>query len=88
MHSLIAWHASRGCVSALHPCGVAEASHQPPRGSLVLVAPAENATDESDDDCYNKVHWLVSTFFLLRVRRYHSPLKGATCLWSCIQDSQ
>lgn len=42
------------------PCtrvGVAEASHQPPRGFLVLVAPTENATDESDDDCYNKVHW-------------------------------
>lgn len=29
--------------------------HQLP---LVLVAPAENATDESDDDCYDKVHWV------------------------------
>lgn len=29
-------------------------AHQPP---LVLVAPAENAADESDDDCYDEVHW-------------------------------
>lgn len=36
-----------------------------PSTTSVFVAPAENATDESDDDCHNEMHWPVSTPFCL-----------------------
>ena len=54
-------HAPRGVPGAQlqgrGPGSPSTAPQAPSTASLVLVAPAENASDESDDDCYDEVHW-------------------------------